>query len=241
MVIPVGGGMGMQGPPPPELQAEFQRVKVCLLAMIASMMVKLASGTLLYGFLQVLSSCLNLGLNTLMGIFLLRDDHSIGKIYQFLMNNCFQSCGQMCTGGMGCLVPFVLCNFITVVLDLLLGPTLIIVIKEVPLLLHPAEWASPVAWLENLAFTLSAFSALAAQGAAAYFGWQAYKVAASSFLGPDVPYMPLGPGQQLGGGQPPAPSRSGGGGGYVPPTVRQAPAAQPFQPFSGQGQRLGGR
>lgn len=243
MVIPVGGSIPLQGPPPPEMEAEFLKVKYCLKAMIGSMLAKLAAGTFVFGLVQTLSSCLNLGLNTLLGIFLLRDDASLGKIYTFLMTHCFQSCGPACTGGMGCLFPFVLCNLITVVLDVLLGPTLIILFKEVPLLTKPDQWTSLLEWLVNLVFTVASASALVAQACAAYFGWQAYKVATASMLGSDQPYMPLGGGQQLGGGGG-APAAQGGfrppGGSYRPPPHRQAPTQQDFKPFSGQGQRLGG-
>mmetsp|Transcript_101416 Transcript_101416/g.295493 ORF Transcript_101416/g.295493 Transcript_101416/m.295493 type:complete len:234 (-) Transcript_101416:472-1173(-) len=231
MVIPMGGDVPLMGPPPPELLDEFKKVKYCLIAMMASMMAKLASGTLLFGFLSVLGSCLNLCLNSLMGFFLLRDDPSISKIYAFLATNCFQSCGLECTGGLVCLVPFFLCNLMTFVLDVLLGPTLTVVFKEAPALVQPRLWPSPVGWLANLVFTMADAGALLAQGCAAHYSWQAYKLATASVLGgSDVTYMPLSGGHQLGG-------VGGADSGLAPQDP--APVQQTRRPFSGHGQRLG--
>jgi len=253
-VVPLPGGVGvpLAGPPQPELEPQIRKIKACLYAMLGSMALKVVSGTLLIGLIQVLLSCMNLILNTFMGIFLLAYDPSVGKMHKFLMANCFQSCAEGCTHGMGCLMPFVLCNLITVVLDILIGPTLPLLFAEIPVLVQPAKWPNAFVWIVHAAFVLSVTFALIAQCLAAHFGWKLYKEAigvsggaASGGYGPlgggsGVP--PMGVGRQLGGGgglggQP----ASSQGRGYTPPTVRQAPANEPFKPFSGQGQRLGGR
>merc|ERR1719379_1538089 len=73
---------------------------------------------------SMIMSSFNLILNTVVGIFLLNDDEHMGPIYQFMITTCCQSCAEQCRGGMSCLMTFILCNLITVVMDVLLNRTI---------------------------------------------------------------------------------------------------------------------
>merc|ERR1719310_1529792 len=76
---------------------------------------------------RVLAGSFNLILNVLIGIFLLNDEPAFKPVYQFMMETCFQPCADRCEGGMSCLMTWVLCNCLTVVLDILLNNQLAIV------------------------------------------------------------------------------------------------------------------
>lgn len=248
MVIPVSGP-SLVGPPPPEVETHVRKIKVCLLCMLYSLAAKIVSGTLLIGLIQATMSSMNLILNCIMGIFVLKGDARIAPMHRFLMTTCFQSCAEGCPDGMGCLPSFVLCNLITVVLDVLMGPTLPLMFVEVPNLVQLDKWENPAEWLVHAVFLTSVTTALVSQCLATYYGYQAYSQAMEAAggtiggygpLGGNPSVAPMGVGRQLGGAARPA---SAQGQGYTPPQLGQAPAAsaQPFKPFSGQGQRLGGR
>mmetsp|Transcript_5022 Transcript_5022/g.9673 ORF Transcript_5022/g.9673 Transcript_5022/m.9673 type:complete len:243 (-) Transcript_5022:38-766(-) len=242
MVIPVGGfgAPHLSGPPTPELAVHLHRLKVCLYAMLGSCAAKLLLTTLLAGPLQAFLSCGNLIVNSLIGIMLLRDDATIKPMYEFLMAYCFRSCAEQCTGSLTCLLPFVICNFITAIMEILGGPTLRFVCKTAPLVAEASTWNDSSKLME-LAYTLALAVALISQFCGAIFGYQAFKEATSSYFndasteGNPQPFSGPGRALQPSSGMSSNAPRSG----YTPPAFRASP--QPFQPFSGQGQTLGGR
>merc|ERR1711904_374122 len=62
-------------------------------------------------------------MNVLVGIWLLAYDEHFSKVHRWLVQTCCQSCADQgqCGGGMSCLMPFVFCNVIQVLLMVLLG------------------------------------------------------------------------------------------------------------------------
>lgn len=168
---------------------------------------------------------LNLILNTVMGIFLLRDDPSMARIYQFLITTCCSMCAEQCGGGLSCLLPFVICNVITVVLQILLNGVIQFLIKGFQDLANPSQWPNSIFGFAFGLYFISVLAALVAQIAGSYIGWQAYKVVRDSGVTQS--------GGDWGGGQ------ASGGGGAVQAPARESRPASNFQPFTGGGQRLG--
>lgn len=229
----------MLGPPPPEVASQFKKIKYCVILMIFSTLMRLIAGGLLLGFLKVIMTSMNLLLNTVIGIFLLRDDRDIGRIHQLLINSCCSTCHEQCDGSLRCLMPFVICLVVTVLLDLLQGE----VVFVCQLLADPKLWAASASAHNMLiiVWAISAPTAFVSQTLGAFFGWQAFK----ELRGAD-------PGAALGGnlgGYAPPPFRPAGDAVGVRPSdglaavgsqaLRGAPAQHTFKPFSGQGQRLG--
>lgn len=248
MVVPMpAGAMGapMSGPLPDTFR---KRIKGSVTVMIISLVAKLISGSFLFGPFVILSSSLNLILNTIIGIFLMSDDTHLGKLHRSLMRTCFSSCEQQCQGqnGMNCLMPFVLCNFITVIMDVIFGNTFTLITSGIPVVMKPESWPNLFFGIFFTLFVLGTATALLAQVCAMYFGWKAYKEVAGIDGG-------------LGGGL------GGAGGSYAPPSYRPAgpaPGSQPsaqqqgmrpgggmasrpqqqsFQPFGGAGHTLGSK
>ncbi|CAL1156024.1 unnamed protein product [Cladocopium goreaui] len=122
MVIPIGGmGVPLMGPPPPEVAHRFRVIKYSILILILCTIGELIAGILGGAFGQMLVSSLNLILNALIGVWMLKDDSTIGRIYAFLGRSCCKPCTEQCQGGLTCLMPFIICNLITVLLGLILN------------------------------------------------------------------------------------------------------------------------
>eukprot|EP00928_Gymnodinium_smaydae_P073256 TRINITY_DN56495_c0_g1_i2.p1 TRINITY_DN56495_c0_g1~~TRINITY_DN56495_c0_g1_i2.p1 ORF type:complete len:263 (-),score=46.28 TRINITY_DN56495_c0_g1_i2:31-720(-) len=227
MVIPLpAGSMGtpMMGPPPAEVAGRFQVIKYCVMGMIAGLLGQLVWGALVGKLSNAIWSSLNLLLNTVIGIFLLRDDPQIGRIYKFLVTTICQACGDQCGGGMSCLMTFVLCNAITVVMNLLLDNVLgaLIAASQTLFTVGLGPYDATVVMLLFVSLLVS----LVSQILGAWNGWKAYTTVRDSGV------------TASGGGE------WGGSGGYPTAAERgQAREARPapgFQPFSGGGNRLGG-
>merc|ERR1712023_524153 len=90
----------------------------------------LIAGIMLGQTFQILSSSLNVIIDTLVGIWLMKYDPLIGRIQAWLLNTCCQSCAEnpqcvgQCGGGMSCLMPFVYSCIMTLLLSVLLGGTI---------------------------------------------------------------------------------------------------------------------
>mmetsp|Transcript_8268 Transcript_8268/g.18476 ORF Transcript_8268/g.18476 Transcript_8268/m.18476 type:complete len:239 (-) Transcript_8268:94-810(-) len=237
MVVPMpGGDVQLQGPPPEELAPQFLWIKRSVFTMIVALVLRIIAGTLLFGLTMIFNS-MNLILTTAMGIWLLREDADIGPIYTYLTTTPLcESCGRQCPADMACLLPFVIFNFVTLALDILVGPTLVVIIRLVPMLMDPGTWhKSFLLGFFILMYVVSVVVATVGQFIGTYYGYQAYKVARDRVIAEGGPYMPLAdgpgglraPGQQVMGswGQPNVPSR--------------AQAKPSFVPFSGEGKRLG--
>jgi len=254
MVIPIpAGGNGLQGPVPEELQPTFQRIKACVLVMIAANILKFLSGMCLLPVLSLLAQSLSSLMCTTCGIFLLKDEKPVDKVYKFIATTICQVCADNCSPGMPCLRPFVFCCFITVMLDLFGGGILDFAIAQLKVVFAPDKWPNDAFGICFSTFILSIIIGSLAQFIGAYFGWQAMKqlddgmgtgygpLAGDTFGGGGVGGPPR-PGPFLGGGGGmPASSarpnniRTGGGGGYAPPAQQQ----EGWKPFSGSGHRLG--
>lgn len=262
MVIPIGGGgpgmaMPMMGPPPAELMPRFKKIKACLIVLIISLFVKFLFGLLInwQSIFWIVWSCLNPILNTVIGIFLLKDDLLFGRVHKCLVGTFCASCADQCQGGMSCLCTWFFCNMITALFALLPLPDsdtdMTLIINGFQNLSQPSTWPSN-AWVVEYSFFLAAtIFALLAQIVGAYQGWMAYRMA-SEMAPTGGDWGDAGGGGGYGdpyGGYPQAQQRmadpeSGGGGGRfgtgggAPAPGRQSPQA--FQPFQGSGQRLGG-
>lgn len=250
MVIPVGAlGEPLFGPPPPELRHRFQVIKYCVFTMMAALMVRLMSGMLMDRVYGMFVSSFNLILNTVVGIFLLSDDEHLGPVYKFMITTCCSSCSEQCRGGMSCLMTFVLCNLITVVMEVLLNRTIEMILKgfEVVFTYGVNTSTTKAAFLLYL---ISVTLAFVAQSIGSWHGWKAHQEAQA--IGTTVvpgtwnaaqPASGGGGGwNDWGGGQ----LGSGGGGQANQVEMQDRPAqggqagpAAPFQAFSGQGNRLG--
>lgn len=263
MVIPIGGGGGMPAMQmaeiPGELRPRFAKIKLCLLVLIASLLVKIVAGGVLQPnsiFFWIYSS-LNPILNVVIGIFLLKDDNLFGRVHNCCITTICGSCQEQCPcpGGMPCLCSWFFCTTLTALLSIIPFPQsdmsyLIIGFKA---LNSPSTWGGGVEWVVAYSFFLAGtLFALVAQIIGAYQGFMAFKRANDIASGDDYaggmagaygdPYGGRGGGGDGGG--------SGGGryvgaGGQVQttaPGASRAPAqnSMSWQPFTGSGQRLGG-
>lgn len=271
MVIPLGAGdMGPPppvGPPPAELLPRMRKIKVCLIMMILSIVVKLVTGILLFptnAFAQVYSS-LSMVLLVIIGIWLLKDDPMFSGIYRCLVTTCCGGCTEQCNAqaGVSCLCSWFFCCLLVAVFGLLplSGSDLMTVIVGIQLIADPSKaidpdtkWGLTVRSTEWLV-VLSLFTAATCVGLLAeiFGGWQGMK----GFS--ELAELTAG-GGLMGGGDGQGADSSGGRGGFAgggygggarQPGLSQPqqPAGGPgqpprppegFQPFAGQGQRLGG-
>eukprot|EP00933_Yihiella_yeosuensis_P064314 TRINITY_DN67662_c0_g1_i1.p1 TRINITY_DN67662_c0_g1~~TRINITY_DN67662_c0_g1_i1.p1 ORF type:complete len:209 (-),score=22.76 TRINITY_DN67662_c0_g1_i1:40-576(-) len=177
--------------------------------------------------MAAISQSFNILLNTVIGIFLLKDDPQIGRIYRFLVTTCCQMCGDACPGGMPCLMSFMICNLITVVFALLGGNVQACVAAY-------KQMANSVVFFDAFVFFLylvSLAGSLISQTVGCIYACKAYNEMQAM--------SDLSQGFSGGGGF--------GGGGMVNPAARDrddAPAresqpARGFVPFQGGGQTLG--
>mmetsp|Transcript_14160 Transcript_14160/g.24965 ORF Transcript_14160/g.24965 Transcript_14160/m.24965 type:complete len:289 (+) Transcript_14160:88-954(+) len=137
MVIPIGGGgdddgtggmggMGgmmspMVGPTPDFLISRFKKIKVCLVAMIISLVVQLGSGIPLMpsNALNIVMNSLNALFIIIVGIFLLKDDPMFARSHACLVRNFCFSCADSCQGGMPCLCSWFFICLLTAILALI--------------------------------------------------------------------------------------------------------------------------
>merc|ERR1719181_1904950 len=140
---------------------------------------RLLAGLLMGRLYGMLMSSFNLILNTVIGIFLLNDDEHMGPIYNFLITTCCHSCAEQCRGGMNCLMTFVLCNLITVVMDVLLNRTIEMILKgfEVIFTYGVGTSTTKVAFFLYLVSVTMAFIA---QAVGSWQGWKAHQEAQNS-------------------------------------------------------------
>eukprot|EP00931_Biecheleriopsis_adriatica_P098226 TRINITY_DN72168_c0_g1_i1.p1 TRINITY_DN72168_c0_g1~~TRINITY_DN72168_c0_g1_i1.p1 ORF type:complete len:243 (+),score=45.50 TRINITY_DN72168_c0_g1_i1:56-730(+) len=223
MVIPIGGmGVPLMGPPPASVAPKFKIIKYCILGMMACIVGQLLCGVLLGQIVQSLLNSLNLILNTVIGIWLLKDDPTIARVYDFLARTCCGPCAEQCQGGMNCLMSFIICNVITVVLSVLLDGSIQYVIHSFSIMLNAVDFYDAfILWL----LLASTAGALVAQIVGSVYAWLAYKEVRDS-------------GVTMSGGD-------WASGGTAYPQARDVEPARParpaanFTPFQGGGNRLG--
>uniref|UniRef100_A0A7S0ZML2 Uncharacterized protein n=1 Tax=Noctiluca scintillans TaxID=2966 RepID=A0A7S0ZML2_NOCSC len=174
MVIPlIGFGTPMAGPPPAELQHRFRIIRVCILAMVFSIICLIVAGILLNRLGTSFFESLNLILNTIIGSFLMNEDPALGKVYKFFMQTCLQSCQEPCQGGMNCLLPFIVSNLITVVVAMVFTSDL----QNITGLFSVMSSLPPVTIVGAVIFLAASVVALTAQMVGAVYGYLAYKEA----------------------------------------------------------------
>eukprot|EP00929_Paragymnodinium_shiwhaense_P101816 TRINITY_DN65000_c0_g1_i1.p1 TRINITY_DN65000_c0_g1~~TRINITY_DN65000_c0_g1_i1.p1 ORF type:complete len:230 (+),score=24.09 TRINITY_DN65000_c0_g1_i1:74-763(+) len=228
MVIPIGGmGTPLMGPPTAEMQPRFSKIKLALQIMIGGLLGRLFAALFLQMFTNELYISSALIFDILIGVWLLKDDDQIGRIYGFLMRTCCSPCAEQCQGqgGLGCLLSFVICNCITVAMDVILNGLLGKVFAEISLVTRPG--LSPLDGIFLALHVTCMTATTVGQVFGAWHSWQGYKMARDS-------------GVTATGGD----WGSSGGTAYnVRPSAAQAmqggPAQQNFQPFEGSGNRLG--
>ncbi|CAK0845362.1 unnamed protein product [Prorocentrum cordatum] len=236
MVIPIGGiGTPLAGPPPPEVWPRFQVIKKCVFVMMACVCFQIIASIMLnMSASEVIFAPLNLVLNTVIGIFLLRDDPQVVQIYQFLATTCCSWCSEQCGGGMSCLVTFIACNLIMVVFDVLFNHIISFFIDGFKTLTDGAQqWPNQYFGFAFALYMVAKLGAFLAEIVGSWHGYKAYREAQNSGVtssGGD--WGRSSGGSALSGGtmplardQPDAPARES----------RPAPG---FQPFSGGGNRL---
>jgi len=234
------GGMGapMMGPPPAELEGRFKILKLCVLGMLGGTAVRILTSFFLpLSPGQVILASLNIILNTIIGIFMLKYDPLIGRMHNFLVTTCCRSCDESCGGGMSCLMTFVLCNAMTIFFDVLLNGIIGWIIHMIGAVFDPSQWTSSIFGFMLGLNVLAVIVAYVAQIVGAVQGFMAWRQAQA--FGVTAQQGEWGSGGQGGGG----PFMGGGGRGY-PAAREDAPArearpAQNFQPFGGSGNRLG--
>lgn len=243
MVIPMGSmGAGMQGDFPAEVDRNFRRLKGCVLGMMLS-----AAGVIIFqpltfavSVFSVILSSLNIFLNAIFGIWMLKQDPLIGRMFQCLASSCCGPCAEQCQGGLGCLMPFMFANGITIFFALISGD-IVAVFKNVNLLFSPVDWANSMWGFFYVMWGISVILEYLTQLCAIVFGYSAYKQVRDSGV-----TMTGGAWAQQGGG-----GATSGGGVYRAGTGQASggddrreplrPAQQNFQAFGGGGQRLGGQ
>ncbi|CAE7320740.1 TNPO1 [Symbiodinium sp. CCMP2456] len=174
MVIPIPGGIGtpLMGPPPAIVAQKFKIIKACIVIMIVCTCGQLLAGALLGELGDALLSSLNLILNTFIGIWMLKDDPLIGKIFDFLARSCCGTCAEQCQGGMTCLMPFIICNIITVLLQIILSSEIQLIIKDFKVMLNSVSFYDAFrVWL----LLVSTVGALLAQIIGSIYGYLAYR------------------------------------------------------------------
>lgn len=255
MVIPLPAtGPVSDGPPPPSMAGHIRKLKICVWLLIVAMVTKFVALMVVYvifngliGIFLALSGVLNQFMAVVAGIFLLKDDQTISKMYDFLLEkcNCYQ-CRDQCGSGMKCLVPFTALNAVNLIFDVI-NP---IYIQDVigyisgddgnPSIFSGYDDTSTLAminWFCKVLLVISIPCCMIGEIGASYVGWKAYAILReeSESDGPAGGYRPLASRppqtqqqpqmQQMPYGQPTAPTR------------QQQP--QTWQAFSGAGQRLG--
>mmetsp|Transcript_20644 Transcript_20644/g.33310 ORF Transcript_20644/g.33310 Transcript_20644/m.33310 type:complete len:228 (+) Transcript_20644:70-753(+) len=226
MVIPIGGiGQQISGPIPAECTQAAQRVKFTVFASVVCLIGRILcatfQGILAHEFLNggLLNSCFVI----VTGIFILKDDVQVQPYYNGLATSICQQCHEQGMGGLGCLMPFTICNLIGFIFDLILRN----------------------ASINKLPYGMFMAGSILAEAASAYFGYSMYKLVRDNGLGmsPDMEMNSGGLSGMQGG------FLSGGGSGYardLQPGQGQAEAPSGgdssgggFVAFAGSGQRLG--
>jgi len=265
MVIPMGGDapLGM-GPPPERVQPRLRRIKACLVVMVLALVAKLAGQILLQPSLalNIVVDSLDAVLVAAVGVFVLKDDPFFGKIHACIVRLCCRGCEDQCPGGVYCLCTWFAVCLITALSDLL-GDVQTVYIG-CRLMFDPGfpdkfTWyfeprSGP--WFACMAvFLAGLLGALLAQIVGAWQGMKGFMECQEALLEPldGAGAWQAGAGQPQPGGQaggpapfsgqaygPPQPSAPPGEG--PPPARGPGQRVQPsmgFQPFGGQGQRLG--
>jgi hypothetical protein len=258
MVIPVPNGLGqganMTGPFPEHMVGQFKKLKVTVWLLIIAMVTKTIGLTIIAGISKGFFAGLNLAISVALGIFLLRDDPTLGKVHKCLVDTLCKACDENCGSQLRCLMPYTIYNLVTLFMDLLMQgigfqmlsycitggvlPT-----GDGQTIVWPSIFdlqgliAQPLTWLARMMFVISIPSSLLGEIGASYFGWKAMK----QLRDEGEPAAPGGmPG--LGGGyqplasqprQPQPPFNAGRSNSQAPPQQHT------FQAFQGAGQRLG--
>eukprot|EP00747_Dinoflagellata_sp_TGD_P033306 gnl/TRDRNA2_/TRDRNA2_136535_c3_seq1.p1 gnl/TRDRNA2_/TRDRNA2_136535_c3~~gnl/TRDRNA2_/TRDRNA2_136535_c3_seq1.p1 ORF type:complete len:255 (-),score=43.19 gnl/TRDRNA2_/TRDRNA2_136535_c3_seq1:101-775(-) len=219
------------GPPPPEVADRFRKIKGCCIVLIIAMVFKFLIGCALQGGANALLDSFNILFNVIIGIFLLRDDPTFTPAYNFMMTTCCQGCADQCQGGMSCLLTFVICNVINVVLDILLNGAVQRIVAGFEVMFNPANWMNnPIPTIILSTWVIALFSSYVAQSLGAWHAWQAYKTVR------DFGVTATGGDWRRSNGD----NMPSSGGGYAREMTPSAPPAQQsFQPFQGTGNRLG--
>jgi len=212
-------------------------IKYCVIVMMASLFGKILGNIVMAeaSVGSILTDLINIGLNTVVGVFLLRDDPDMARIYHCLMTTVCSVCGEQCGSGgaMSCLMPFMIMNALTVVIALLLNNAIPDIISGLKTLFSPQLWQSSYWGFGFMLFFVSYVAVLVAETVGTVFAYKVYKQARDDFSGV----------QASGGG-----SWGQGGPGQQARMMRRnddeesrpaAPAPSRFQPFGGSGQTLG--
>mmetsp|Transcript_52273 Transcript_52273/g.118029 ORF Transcript_52273/g.118029 Transcript_52273/m.118029 type:complete len:243 (-) Transcript_52273:89-817(-) len=241
MVIPMGGmGPPLMGPPPPELEGRFRVLKYCVLGMMVATAIRIVTACLIPKLVgQVILASVNIVLNAIIGIFLLKHDPLMGRMHNFLVTTCCSSCEDTCGGGMSCLITFALCNTITVVFDLLLNGVIGWIISAIGAVFDPAQWTSPIFGFVLAVNVISVILCYVTQTTGAVQGFLAYRQARDSGVTATPGDWGGGGGGPYMGGGFPQQGRAPMNAGRDDAPARESRPNQNFQPFSGGGQRLG--
>eukprot|EP00927_Polykrikos_kofoidii_P085246 TRINITY_DN9219_c0_g1_i2.p1 TRINITY_DN9219_c0_g1~~TRINITY_DN9219_c0_g1_i2.p1 ORF type:complete len:232 (-),score=26.43 TRINITY_DN9219_c0_g1_i2:31-726(-) len=230
-MIPLGGmGVPLAGPVPPEVHPRFVKLKYCVFALLVSIFCRLIVGIFLGVLASVLINSIQIIYLTCAGIFLLKDDPEVGRIYEFLRTTCCQICTEQCGGGISCLMPWIMLNVITLAFDIIFKGVIQQMIASIALLFKTGT--SPSLALLNTILTVALVSAFSAEVVGTWQGWQAYKEVRDLGAGQGAPGEWSSGGGSVYNSGPQREPRSG--------QEMQAPPRQAnFQPFAGAGNRLG--
>lgn len=189
MVVPIGGPFDgavppLYGPPPPEFAGRFRKIKVCVLCLWISQVVKIT--TTVYsdgsgGMIKIWTSSMTQIVNAVIGIFLMNFDPCFAGVYKFLVSAFCQPCYQqgLCGGGLTCLLTWTCCNTLAVVLQILFTPDISNIYQSIQILADYQKFfpdsGDAARYPTFCLFTTSVILEILAQLLSAFHGWRAYK------------------------------------------------------------------
>lgn len=184
----LGGG---EGPLPAEILARFRTIKVCLALLIGAILVRLISGVILDPRLgaNALINCMLPIMNSVSGIFLLKDDVLFGRVYKCLLWVFCRANGEtVCPGGTRCLCQwFFFCSIsaffgllpVSKSSDILTTISGFMLIFDTKQELKQDDWAVPIRspiWVTMLALYSTATAVgLLAQLVGGYVGYKGFQ------------------------------------------------------------------
>lgn len=238
MVVPLGLPSQITGSPPAELQGPFRHIKICVIFDTVLLLIKTIALIIVEGFVvwDIVLPSLNTFVVIVLGVFLLRDDPLIGRLYTCFLKTCCYACADHCNSGTVCLLPYAAFSTMATLWDLIVGKVPVTAHK----LLVQAESFANVDGVARIVFVFAMVSVLVVQAASSWFAWRAYRLLRDmddidSTMGAGVDRMSARP-RSAGSAVSTIQMQEVGG---RRSSSQQSGDRSSFQPFSGTGHKLG--
>jgi len=234
-MIPLGGmGPAMMGPFPPEVGSKVRQLKMSLYGMGFGCLGVIIFGSLYTGRFDV-ANIVQILLNVIIGIFMLKSEPDVAKAYDCLVATICSPCKDQCGGDMQCLMPWMMCNAITFVFALLFGE-LFQPLSALPTAFQPEKWRTGMDGFLIICFVLATLVMYLSHLAGALIGWKTYKEVRDSGVSMTGGQWASGGGGGASGGGPMQRMERG----EAQPTARPGECSDArFHAFQGSGNRLG--